>query len=343
MNDSFKALTYSSLLQRLEKGEIRPAYFFFGEEEYLVERALLKIKEIAVNQSEEAFNWNLFYADADDMDWNLFADALTSLPLIPTRRVVVLKHCERLLKKKNALPIVENALQHPAEDLTLILIQSDPPDQRKKFYDLILRQAEIVAFPPLKSVELERYLQQYAKHYGKSISPDALQRILTDSQPDLRELSSKLDILISFAGEKPTIEPDDVESCTAFTREVGVYNLLDALGRKDAVSARRIAEQLIQRKIDIGGLIPLLYRQVWTMYRMKYLQDQRVPNSKWKEKITVKPAFLERRYRGYLSRYSRRQLGKALEVIAEADIARKSTSVQDDYLLRTLTEQLLSS
>ncbi len=340
--DQVHALTYNALLERIGKGDIAPAYFFFGEEDYLVERALHSIRESVIAEAEAAFTWSLFYADADDMDWNQFADTLTSLPLIPARRVVVLKRCERLLRKKNVLSVVESALQHPAEDLTLILVQSDPPDRRKAFYELVLQKALVVVFPALKPPELERYLHQYAASFGKSLSPEAVRRILTDSQPNLRELSSKLDILINYAGEKKNIEPDDVESCTAFTREVGIYNLLDALGKRDAAAVRRIVEQLVQRKVDMGMLIPLLYRQVWTMYRMKALQDQRVPDSKWKERITVKPAFLERRYRGYLPRYSRRQLGQALEVLAQVDIARKSTSVQDDYLLRTLTEQILS-
>lgn len=342
MNDFPTALTYTSLMSKLEQGELAQAYCFFGEEDYLIEGAVRKIRETAMHAGADDFNWNVFRADADDMDWNLFADALTSLPLIPSRRVVVLKRLDRILRNKSAIQVLETVLSQPTPDLTLLLIQTDPPDLKKAFYKTIVKQAVLVAFPPLKPVELQKYLTDYTARFGKTLTPESRERILTESQPGLRELTSKLDILISYAGDKDTIDLQDVEACMAFTREVGVFNLLESLGRRDATSVRKIVEQLVQRRTDIGMLIPLLYRQLWAMYRMKYLQDTRVPNWKWRDYITVKPAFLEKRYRQYLSHYTRKELGKALEMLVEIDRARKSTSVQSDYLLRTLTEKLIS-
>ena len=164
-----------------------------------------------------------------------------------------------------------------------------------------------------------------------------------ESEPSLRELLQKMEVLINYTGHKETITAQDVEDCTAFTREVEIFNLLQALGKKDISTCHKVVGQLLQRKIDIGSLFSLLYRQLWAMYRMKHLQEQKVPVWRWQEQLGIRPQFLEKRYRQYLPNFSRYELGEALDIVAEADRERKTLAVNENILLQTLMEKLLRS
>ena len=305
-----------------------------------MDRALKRLKEVVIEPGSEDFNWNVYRSDDDNVDWNLFADSLNSLPLISAHRCVVLKHLGGTLRNKSVTRLIETSVKQPMPDLTLVLIE-EAPDFKKSFYKTLQEHCTCVSFQFLKTAELQQYLKDFLDNAGKTIADDALERVLTESDPSLRELLSKLDVLTLYIGDKARIEAEDVENSTVFTREVEIYKLLQALGKRDATEVRITREQLLNRRIDIGTLIYLLFRQIWAMYRMKYLQEKKTPNWKWQEKLNLKPQFLEKRYRGYLSHYTRSELGRSIEILAQADITRKTSSVQDDYILRTLTEKLL--
>ena len=334
------ALSYQSFMKALGEGQLQPTYFFYGPEDVLVERVLKRLKEVALEAGSEDFNWNFFRSDADDMDWGVFGDALTSLPLLASRRVVILKGVNRILHNKGVAKLIESALRQPPQDFVFVLIEENP-DFKKSFYRMVAETSTLVAFPIPTLVQLQDYLEDFAAGFGKKIPDNTMDRILTDTNPSLRDLLSKLEILIFYVGDKKTLEPKDLEACTAFTREVDVFKLLQALGKRNEAEVRLIAEQLLQSKFDPGMLISLLHRQIWAMYRMKYLQEKRIPNWKWQEQLNIKPQFLEKRYRQYLPNYTRAELGRSIEILCQADKLRKTSAVQDDYILHTLTENLL--
>jgi DNA polymerase-3 subunit delta len=335
-----KNITYHELLTQLDQDRIDPCYFFYGPEDVLIERALAKLKQVAVDPGTEEFNWSSFRGD-DEMNWMAFADTLTSLPLLASRRMVVLKYAGKIQSTKGALAILERALKQPVPDLTLVLIEPEA-DEKKSFYRKIMERCTVVAFPNLKPVELQKYLREFVLSYGKEISEEALARILSDSSPSLRDLLSKIEVLVFYIGEKKKIEASDLEECSVFSREVEIFKLLQAIGNRDAAGTRLTLQQLLRSRADIGGLIHLLYRQTWALYRMKYLAEKKMPASQWSSLLNLKPSFLEKRYRDYLPRYSRRELGLSLELLAQADLQRKTLSVGDEQIFWILAENLLN-
>jgi len=334
-------ISLNTLENNFTQKQIANAYFFYGSEDYLVDHALTRLKETAIEPGTEDFNWNVFRTDADELDWTVFADALTALPLLPSHRVVVLKRFEKATRNKSVLQLIERTLSGDMTDLTLVLIQSDVPDWSKAAYKKISEHCTLVAFNHPKTQELQTYLTDHAALFDKTISSEALERILTQSEPSLRELFSKLEVLIYYVGEKDSIELVDVETCTAFTREVEIFNLLQALGNRNAKQARRIVDLIVQQKVDTSALISLMQRQVWALFRMRYLYETRTPKSTWQSSLNIRPPFLFTRYQQYLLKYDRGELGRSLDILAQADLERKSTGVSSELLLRRLTEQLL--
>ncbi|MCX6640128.1 MAG: DNA polymerase III subunit delta [bacterium] len=337
-------LNYTTLIKQLDNQRLDPVYFFHGPEDLLIERALEKIKVVVLNSGAFDFNWNVFRAGDGEVDWSAFADTLVSLPLIPSQRIVILKDLARAIRTKTVQKLIDSILKSPPEDLTFIMIENDPDFIKKSFGEKLQKSHDsitVVAFNRLNSEELEQQLIGYAGSFGKQISPEAMERILSETDPSLRELLSKIEVLILYVGEKSVIEVSDVEASLVFTREVEIFSLLRALGKKDQTETRKSLQYLLQGRTEIGALIHLLYRQTWALYRMKYLQEQKVSSASWQQQLNIRPAFLERRYREYLPHFTRSELGRSLEALAKADLSRKTQSPPDDLLLNTLTESLL--
>jgi DNA polymerase-3 subunit delta len=333
-------MTYQELMTRLDQGRIESSYFFSGPEDVLIERALARLKAKAIDPGTEEFNWSSFRAD-DEMNWAVFADALTSLPLLASRRVVVLKHAGKASSAKGAISVIERTIKQPSPDLTLVLIEPEA-DEKKALYRKWMESCTTVHFPNPKPFELQKYLREYAADFQKVITDEALSRILSDSSPNLRDLLSKLEVLVFYIGNKEVIEAVDVETCTVFSREVEIFKLLQAIGSRDSNLARQTLQQLLRSRSDTGAMIHLLYRQTWALYRMKYLQEKKVPPAQWSTQLNLKPQFLEKRYREYLPHYSRRELGRSLELLAQADMQRKTSAAGDDQIFWMLTENLLN-
>lgn len=340
MNNNFpSALNYSTLIKELDAGTLRPSYFFYGTEDVLIERALEKMKKVAVESGSEAFNWNVFRAD-DEVDWSAFADCLNSLSLLPSRRVVVLKNVGRISRLKKVIQLIETTIEQKPDDLILVLIDEEA-DSQKSIYQALHKHCAAVAFPTLSANEIKQYLTDFSVQFGKKITPTTMEKILAETDANLRELLSKLEVLFLYIGERESVQPEDVEECTVFTKELEIYRLLQALGQRDETMTRLSRELLLQKRVEIGSFISMLYRQIWAMYRMKYLEEQKVPTYKWQDLLSIRPAFLQKRYQNYLPNYSRSELGRSLEILAQADYLRKSSSMQDDFILSTLTENLL--
>lgn len=334
-------LTYSDFLSELKAGKLHQNYFFFGSESLLMDEALQRLKEAVLEPGAADFNYDLFRSGDDSIDWQAFADALTSLPLISSRRLIVLKQVGKALRAKGIAGLLEKAVTYPSQDRFLLLME-DESELKGAQLKKLAEHCIVVHFAVPKPQELQKYLRNFAERFGKEISEEALSRILTDSSPNLRDLCFKLENLVFYTGDKKTIEVQDVEECTAFSREIEIFKLLQAVGLRDAADARSTLQRLLQSRADLNALIFLLYRQTWALYRMKFLQEKKAPLSQWQTQLNIQPPFLEKRYREYVGRYSRSELGRALEAIAEADLDRKASALSDDRIYWCLLERLLN-
>ncbi len=334
-------LTHTEFLAELNSGKLHPNYFFFGTESFLMDEALKRLKEAVLEPGAADFNYDLFRAGDDTMNWQAFSDALTSLPLLSSRRLIVLKQTGKALRVKGVPSLLEKAIENPQPDRLLLLVEEESELKGAQLKKLA-EHCVVVHFAVPKPQELLKYMRDFAGRFGKEISEDALSRILMDSNPNLRDLYFKLETLVFYIGEKTTIEVQDVEECTVFSREIEIFKLLQAIGMRDASGARSVLHRLVESRGDLNALIFLLYRQTWALYRMKFLQEKKTPPSQWQMQLNIQPPFLEKRYREYLGRYSRSELGQALESLAEADLARKASAMGDDRIYWCLIEKLLN-
>lgn len=334
-------LTHSEFLAELKAGKLHPNYFFFGTESLLMDEALRKLKDVVLEPGAADFNYDLFRSGDDAINWQAFSDALTSLPLLSSRRMIVLKQAGKALRVKGIANLLEKAVKSPSPDRLLLLIEEESELKGAQLKKLA-EHCVVVHFAVLKPQELQKYLRDFAGRFGKEISDEALSRILTDSNPNLRDLYFKLENLVFYVGGKKRIEVQDVEECTVFSREIEIFKLLQAIGMRDGAGARSALQRLLQSRADLNALIFLLFRQTWALYKMKYLQEKKIPPSQWQTQLNIQPSFLEKRYREYLGHYNRSELGQALEYIAEADLARKATALGDDKIYWCLLEKLLN-
>jgi len=199
-------LTPEYVLKQLEKGQLSPVYLFYGPNEFLLERALSRIRETFIPETSRDFNFRIFYGDktepADIMD------TARSLPFMSHSRLVIVRRTESL--SPAALESYIPYLERPVESTCLIFVSSKT-DFKRKFYRKIRELGQAVNFKKLSDRQVIPWIKKTAKELDLKIEDQAcayLQQLVGNRLMDLHAELEKLichflDSQVGFALEVP--------------------------------------------------------------------------------------------------------------------------------------------
>lgn len=317
----------------IDRGEIRPLYYLYGDEPYLMETAVRRLVERLVTPDMRDFNLNVFYGT--DCRGGEIAEAAATLPMFAPWRVV-------LVKKADALPaaaheLLLSYLQGPSSS-TCLVFQGEKIDQRKKFFSEIKKHGELVEFKRPYENQLPAFIRAEATARGKRIEPAAADMLVYLVGNNLQELVSELEKAVLYAGGRDQITAADIREIVSDTRVNSVFELADALGDKGVDRALRSLETLLQ-----GGEAPLLvlamitrhYRQLW---KVRELLDRKTPQPEIGKAAGIAPYFLQGIVR-QAGNYRVRELKRIFERLFDMDLAMKSGG-KAEVLLETFVMEI---
>jgi len=101
--DAVEASSLNEVIAELARGKASPAcILLYGEEEFQLQDALDKIVNLLLPDAGGR-DFNLFTTDGEHEDWGALCDSLITPPLLPGRKVLIVKNT-RLFESKNNLP-----------------------------------------------------------------------------------------------------------------------------------------------------------------------------------------------------------------------------------------------
>ena len=99
-------------------GTYAPAYYFYGDDDYLKDEELKRTLAAAVDPATRDFNFEQLRGA--DLDAETLGSILSTPPMMADRRVVVVRDTAAL--KKDARAMLDKYLKSPASDLLLMLV-----------------------------------------------------------------------------------------------------------------------------------------------------------------------------------------------------------------------------
>jgi len=302
----------------VEKGELAPLYLLYGDEPYLVERAVKKLLERAVDPSFRDFNLNVFYGNECKGD-EVFSAAQT-LPMFAERRVV-------LVKKGGDLPaaaqeILLSYLQDPSPGTCLVL-QAEKVDGRKKFFAEFKKRGEAVEFKRPYENQLGPYVRDEVRAAGKKIDPAAAELLAYLVGNNLQELVSQIEKLCLYCGKKENIGVAEVKAIVSDTKVESVFEFTDALGSRDLGKALRMLTTLLQdgeAPLRLLGAVARHFRQLW---QVRELLDRKLAPAEVAKAAGINPYFLKK-VTDQARNYQVSELKEVFERMLELDLAFKS-------------------
>lgn len=320
--------TYNRLTQTLKKGEFASLYCLFGEETFLADRAKEEIIAAIVPEGLRDFNLNIF--DSVDCDVARVRDALETLPMMSTNRLVVLLNAEKLKDKE--WEVLQPLIDKP-HDGTVLVVTAVKVDKRKKQWKRLLESGVALECKRPYENQIPEWITFLSKRHTIVFGEEAaaaLQQVVGSNLSDLDGEIRKISIYCggrSGAGRK-TVEAsvEDVMKVASHVKMESVFDFADAVGRGDRARALLCLANLLDQGQNEIGIIALVARHVRILRSMIEGLREGLSGARLASKAGVSPYFV-RDYSEQARLWTPGKIDHTLEALFDTDRALKTSPV----------------
>ncbi len=342
--------------------KLRPGYVLAGDEVFLYERCRRAVLEAFVPPDLRDF----CLSDLDLADTGIFdaLDRAQTPSLMAPFQVLFLRNLKTLYTrgaKKDEFAAIDAYFRSPNPQALLIFvadhirIASDTRRmemQDKERYDRIRETlgdwCGIVELARVDEADAMRWLLAEADKLDVRFEADAARELTDSLGGDMMLIASEFEKLLLYAGEKRRVTLGDVETMVLAAKQRSLYELTDAISSKDKARSLILLQGLLNAS-DGGedSAIGHLYMLARTFRQMLVILEKNVRDSRaiWQalwQGFRMPPFAADDLIRQARRYKSRRELTRALRLIARADVELRSSPVDKRLVLERLVLELAS-
>ncbi len=224
---------------------------------------------------------------------------------------------------------------HLPETTVLVLLT----DEQLKETDALLRVAQrngtVRHFVAPKGSQLEGWLVRRAAANGATLAPDAARLLASEVGDNLRLLAMEVDKLSTYVGQGGQIRPADVRTLTPASRSARVFDLTDALARRDRTRALALLHELLGAGESPLGIVALTAYQTRTLLQVKSLAERGLRGPQIAQAAGMAPFVVDKSL-ALARQFSFAQLEAAHRSLLQVDTALKRSRMTPDMALDLL-------
>lgn len=328
------------LYQELKKGRIQPLYLFYGEEEFLISKAMEVVQKTVLKGIPVDFNFNQYYAK--ECDVQRMVEAANTLPMMAQRRLVLLRDVQDI--KEAGLDKLAKYAEKPSPSTVLLMVGSKI-DARRKFVGHTKKNGLALEFRSLYERQLRPWIKAEVRELGKSISDEGITFLIDMVGENLRELHSELQKVALYAGNRNTLTLEDMQAVISDISLDSLFDFNDAVGAKDAGRALMQLRRMYELSTDTNAtkLILLLNRHFLQLYKARAGMAAGLSNKELAAKAGVHEKMVwkwEKETLPLLQKRSLNELERNLKKLYQTQIALRSSRVPEEVQLEALVLEL---
>ncbi|MGA8441732.1 MAG: DNA polymerase III subunit delta [Candidatus Sulfotelmatobacter sp.] len=346
-------------VSELESHKLRPAYVFVGDEAFFRKRFRAAIIEHMVPRDRRDFS--LFEFDLAENDLAEVLDRARTPSLMAPFQVFFVRGVKHLFGRgshQEKLAAIQDYCKHPNPGALLVFVAdhiSIPADVRrmemqdKERYQRIRETmgpyCGIVELARVEEGEAVRWISDFCTSRAVKIDADSARELVDALGGDMMMISNELEKLMLYVGARNRITLGDVETMVLAAKQRSLYQLTDAISSKDRVRALEVLDAMLSSGDGEEAAIGHIYMLAKTFRQMlvileRNVRDQRMLWAALWQGFRVPPFAADdiikqaRRYK------SRRDLTRAIRLVAKADLTLRSNPVSKRLVLERLIMDL---
>jgi DNA polymerase-3 subunit delta len=347
-------------------GPLRPGYVLLGDEAYLYERCRRAILDTLVDPHGGIEMRDFALAEIDLAEINIFEalDRAQTPSLMAPFQVLFLRNIKTLYgrgAKKDEFAALDAYGRSPNPQALLVFVADylhlpadlrrmdmQDKDRYERIRETLGEWCGMVELVRVEESDAMRWLVAEAEKRGSTLEVDAARELADALGADLMLMASELEKLVLFVGERRSITLGDVETMVLGAKQRSLYELTDAISAKDRPRALALLQGLLNAS-DGGeeSAIGHLYMLARTFRQMLVILEKNVRDSRaiWQalwQGFRMPPFAAEDLIRQARRYKSRRELTRALQLIARADLELRSSPPDKRLVLERLVLALAS-
>ncbi|MBI2682619.1 MAG: DNA polymerase III subunit delta [Acidobacteriales bacterium] len=342
-------------------GKLRPAYVLVGDEVFFRDRCRAALIQHLV--PEDLRDFCLWDMDLSEVSVGEVLDRAQTPSLMAPFQVFFIRGVKVLYGRgshKQDFEAIAAYGKDPNPNAVLIFVAdhiSIPADVRRmemqdkdKYERLRETLGECCRLIELARVDESdgmRWVVESAQQQSVKVETDAARELVDSLGADMMLIANELEKLILYAGDKKHVTLGDVETMVLAAKQRSLYELTDAISAKDRTRALEVLDALLSTADGDEAAIGHLYMLAKTFRQMLVILEKNVRDSRaiWQalwQGFRLPPFAAEdiikqaRRYK------SRRDLTRALRLVARADLELRSNPPSKRLVLERLVIALAS-
>ena len=341
--------------------KMKCAYVLIGDEIFFRDRCRAAVIQHLIAPDLKEFS--LYDLDLSDVSIAEVLDRAQTPSLMAPFQVFFIRGVKSLYTRgshKEEFEAIETYCKNPNPNALLVFVAdhiSIPADVRrmemqdKDRYERIRETlgdfCGIIEMGRVDEGDGIRWVIDSALAQGVKIEQDAARELVDSLGSDMMLIGNELEKLVLYVGEKKRITIGDVEIMVLSAKQRSLYELTDAISAKDRTRALAVMDAMLSSGDGDDAAIGHLYMLAKTFRQMLVILEKNVRDSRaiWQalwQGFRVPPFAADDLFRQARRYKSRRELTRAIRLIARADLALRSNPVSKRMVLENLVMDLAS-
>lgn len=323
-------MTAAELERVVDNGNFPPLLFLYGEEQFLLERALKHLLDKAIPEDARDFNLTTFHHK--DFSAARLLEAARTYPVFFPRRVVLVKGAHQIPAAE--LEGLQDYLRHPLPE-TLLIFAGEKIDARRKFFTEFKKCGELVEFKKLYDNQLPAAIRDLARQSGLTLTDSALTLFCRRVGANLQEVQTELVKLSLYLGENRLADVAEVEAVVTGNRQETVFALNDAIGERQAALAVELTGRILDEGLAALLVLTMITRHMRNLCKVGEMVALKRSKGEIAKVAGVNPYFLDGLIRQSRN-FNGMQMRRAFERLLATDLALKSAGAHPAAMLESL-------
>jgi DNA polymerase-3 subunit delta len=300
-----------------------------GENAYALQAELQKITAAFLAGHDE---FGLEKLDGEEVEFGRISEALTSLPFLADRKLIVLR---RPSANKEFIDKAEELLAGVPETTDVVIVEPKL-DKRLAYYKLLKKATDFREFKELDPGGLARWLVQEAAAKGGKIGPGDANYLVQRVGAKQQLLANELEKLLLHEAQ---ISRHGIDLLTDATPQSTIFELLEASFAGNAKRTMQIYKEQRALKVEPPQIVAMLAWQLHVLALIKAAKDRSADQIAGEAKLSP---YVVKKSQGIARKLTLPELKTLISDLLDIDVRSKKVGLDADEALQNYLLKLAS-
>ena len=320
------------IASHIKSGDFSRVYLLHGSETYIMRQYRDMLIDALIDR-EDSMNFACF--KAEKLDPEEVRGFVQTMPFFGDRRVALVEYSGFFEKVgKDLLGMVEDIPD------TSVLVFMETSVKKESLYKKVAEIGTIAEFETPSEAMITNWIVRRIDSEGLKIETAAVRLLLESVAQDMNNIANEVDKLVFYCKDRGVITTEDVEKMCVSQVEGKIFDMIDALSRKDGKTVIALYEDLVYLKHPYRVMLANITTNFRRTMKVRLCMDEGKNFGEIMNVLGIKE-YPTKKYMALAKKYDYSRLREYVERCSLADVQIKTYVMHEKRAMDMLIADLL--